>query len=252
VKKLAVAGIVLAASIAFAPVAFAQAPAQPSAGCGAALLALSNAERSAADAVAADKSAADAKRADDDAADGKAAAETARAAALAGGAKTGDLEDKGESLRKDKKTILDKPGDPDQADQDQIVIIDAKLALIGTFVSKQAAADVAKTAADKTDADALRREADKTDAPALAEAAKKAEAAADKACGRNDGTPVRFENCAEVRAAGRAPLPASDPDYRVGLDSDRDGIACEATENTVTPTPSAPKLPTAIATGLAA
>jgi hypothetical protein len=38
---------------------------------------------------------------------------------------------------------------------------------------------------------------------------------------------VRYGNCAEVRAAGKAPLHPGEPGYRQGLDSDSDGIACE-------------------------
>lgn len=36
-----------------------------------------------------------------------------------------------------------------------------------------------------------------------------------------------FRSCAEVRAAGLAPLREGDEGYRPGLDGDRDGIACE-------------------------
>jgi hypothetical protein len=36
-----------------------------------------------------------------------------------------------------------------------------------------------------------------------------------------------FESCAEARAAGAAPLRRGDPGYNLGLDGDRDGIACE-------------------------
>lgn len=36
-----------------------------------------------------------------------------------------------------------------------------------------------------------------------------------------------YENCAEVRAAGRAPLHRDDPGYRAGLDRDGDGWACD-------------------------
>lgn len=38
---------------------------------------------------------------------------------------------------------------------------------------------------------------------------------------------VYYKNCAEVRAAGKAPLHRVDPGYRSGLDRDNDGIACE-------------------------
>ena len=39
---------------------------------------------------------------------------------------------------------------------------------------------------------------------------------------------VYYPNCAAVRAAGKAPLHAGEPGYRVGLDGDRDGVACES------------------------
>jgi len=38
---------------------------------------------------------------------------------------------------------------------------------------------------------------------------------------------VYYNNCAEVRAAGKAPLYRGQPGYRSGLDSDGDGVACE-------------------------
>ncbi|MFI1177882.1 excalibur calcium-binding domain-containing protein [Streptomyces melanogenes] len=38
---------------------------------------------------------------------------------------------------------------------------------------------------------------------------------------------VYFENCAEARAAGAAPLLRGQPGYRAGLDRDGDGVACE-------------------------
>ncbi|GAA1479661.1 DUF1524 domain-containing protein [Gordonia sinesedis] len=41
------------------------------------------------------------------------------------------------------------------------------------------------------------------------------------------GSPARYANCAEVRAAGAAPLRRGEPGYRVGLDGDGDGVACE-------------------------
>lgn len=36
-----------------------------------------------------------------------------------------------------------------------------------------------------------------------------------------------FPNCASARAAGAAPLRRGDPGYRLGLDRDGDGVACE-------------------------
>lgn len=38
---------------------------------------------------------------------------------------------------------------------------------------------------------------------------------------------VYYPGCNEVRAAGRAPLYRGQPGYRVGMDGDGDGIACE-------------------------
>lgn len=38
---------------------------------------------------------------------------------------------------------------------------------------------------------------------------------------------VYYENCAAVRAAGKAPLYQGQPGYRPGLDRDGDGVACE-------------------------
>ncbi|MEA3009821.1 MAG: hypothetical protein QOJ91_1513 [Sphingomonadales bacterium] len=38
---------------------------------------------------------------------------------------------------------------------------------------------------------------------------------------------VYFPGCNEVRAAGLAPLYRGEPGYRVEMDGDRDGIACE-------------------------
>jgi hypothetical protein len=38
---------------------------------------------------------------------------------------------------------------------------------------------------------------------------------------------VSYRNCAEVRAAGKAPLKRGDPGYASHLDRDGDGLACE-------------------------
>ncbi|HEX5741653.1 MAG TPA: excalibur calcium-binding domain-containing protein, partial [Pilimelia sp.] len=38
---------------------------------------------------------------------------------------------------------------------------------------------------------------------------------------------VFYSTCAQVRAAGKAPLRPSDPGFRIRLDTDRDGLACE-------------------------
>ena len=38
---------------------------------------------------------------------------------------------------------------------------------------------------------------------------------------------VQYASCAEARAAGAAPMRVGEPGYRLGLDRDRDGLACE-------------------------
>ncbi|MCF2717984.1 excalibur calcium-binding domain-containing protein [Paenibacillus sp. UKAQ_18] len=38
---------------------------------------------------------------------------------------------------------------------------------------------------------------------------------------------VYYSNCTDAREAGVAPIYKGEPGYRVGLDRDRDGIACE-------------------------
>lgn len=38
---------------------------------------------------------------------------------------------------------------------------------------------------------------------------------------------VFYKNCAEVRAAGKAPIYAGQPGYSLHLDRDKDGIACD-------------------------
>ncbi|ABW11617.1 Excalibur domain protein [Parafrankia sp. EAN1pec] len=44
----------------------------------------------------------------------------------------------------------------------------------------------------------------------------------------NDDPPATYyANCAAVHAAGAAPLYAGEPGYRLGLDSNQDGVACE-------------------------
>ena len=40
-------------------------------------------------------------------------------------------------------------------------------------------------------------------------------------------TSVYYAGCNEVRALGKAPLYAGQPGYRIGMDGDGDGIACE-------------------------
>lgn len=43
----------------------------------------------------------------------------------------------------------------------------------------------------------------------------------------NRPTLVYFPNCSAARATGQAPLRAGSPGYRIGLDADGDGVACE-------------------------
>lgn len=57
---------------------------------------------------------------------------------------------------------------------------------------------------------------------------------------------VYYADCDAVRAAGKAPLGVNDPGYRLALDADGDGVACETVEG-----PTVIKVPTAIDTGRA-
>jgi hypothetical protein len=41
---------------------------------------------------------------------------------------------------------------------------------------------------------------------------------------------VFYATCAQARAAGAAPLRAGQPGYRIELDRDGDGLACEKKE----------------------
>jgi hypothetical protein len=93
----------------------------------------------------------------------------------------------------------------------------------------------------------LRREADKTDGDALRVKLAAAVKAATDACKGADGD-VFFANCDQVRAADKAPLARTEPGYRIGLDSDGDGTACEANENVA---PQVVVIPRAIDTGQA-
>ncbi|MFD4655865.1 excalibur calcium-binding domain-containing protein [Kitasatospora sp. NPDC058444] len=45
--------------------------------------------------------------------------------------------------------------------------------------------------------------------------------------GTSGGGSAYFKNCAEAKAAGKAPLHRGDPGYRSELDRDGDGVACE-------------------------
>ena len=46
-------------------------------------------------------------------------------------------------------------------------------------------------------------------------------------------SPVRYENCDDARAKGKAPVHSTDPGYRADLDSDSDGVGCEEDVATV-------------------
>ena len=59
-----------------------------------------------------------------------------------------------------------------------------------------------------------------------------------------------FANCDEVRDAGKAPLNRDQPGYRLGLDADADGIACEVVEGATVITVPVP-VPTSIDSGRA-
>ena len=45
----------------------------------------------------------------------------------------------------------------------------------------------------------------------------------------NGARPVRtyYPNCSAARATGHTPIRAGSPGYRIGLDADSDGVACE-------------------------
>ena len=56
---------------------------------------------------------------------------------------------------------------------------------------------------------------------------------------------VQYASCAEARAAGAAPMRVGEPGYRLGLDRDRDGVACEDGDENPAPIekPVCPDLP---------
>jgi len=60
-------------------------------------------------------------------------------------------------------------------------------------------------------------------------------------CGGNDSPAVAYKSCADVEAAGKAPLHKGDPGYSRKLDGDGDGTACDAGKPTPTPTPTTPE-----------
>ncbi len=64
-------------------------------------------------------------------------------------------------------------------------------------------------------------------ATAAAVAAAAARAAADQASNNASGGSVYYPNCAAAVAAGVAPIPKGSPGYRIGLDTNKNGLACE-------------------------
>jgi competence protein ComEC len=48
-----------------------------------------------------------------------------------------------------------------------------------------------------------------------------------EAARQKDGANVVYNNCSQVRTAGKAPLHRDDPGYSTKLDRDKDGVACE-------------------------
>lgn len=90
--------------------------------------------------------------------------------------------------------------------------------------------------------------ATKNEIDADKQAISQAQAAVDKAqanvnieCGTTPPVshpkPVTYATCAAVHAAGLTEILRGQPGYRLGLDSDRDGVACETGTPVGTPTP---------------
>ncbi|GAB3270350.1 hypothetical protein GCM10027449_05330 [Sinomonas notoginsengisoli] len=86
-------------------------------------------------------------------------------------------------------------------------------------------AEAARVAEEQRKAEAARQQ------PAPAPAAPVAPAPAAPAPAPAPAAPgsgsVYFASCADAKAAGAAPLYAGQPGYRLALDRDRDGVACE-------------------------
>ena len=66
---------------------------------------------------------------------------------------------------------------------------------------------------------------------APATAAAKTEAASTTAAAAAVESSVYYAGCNEVRDLGKAPLYRGQPGYRIGMDGDNDGIACEPHRN---------------------
>lgn len=106
---------------------------------------------------------------------------------------------------------------------DSDTTVAAKLALdarLGQLADVQAALDACLSAGD---------EPPTTDEPSTPQPTTTAPPAT--------GSPL-YENCAEARAFGAAPIAAGDPGYRAELDTDGDGTACEdSADDGFTPAP---------------
>lgn len=177
-------GLVAAATLISGSVAFADEP--PT--CADALTSFQDASKAADAALAADKAAEAAKVADDASADAAAAVDAARAAAVTGGVSTGELADS--STLRARKAVLVADEDRTPAENDELILINAKLKLIDAFIAATTKAAAAKVVADATDADALRREAGKTDVDVLVKKAIDLRAVANDACKGTPGVTV--------------------------------------------------------------
>lgn len=184
ILALLAGGLVTAATLFSGPVAFADEP--PT--CADALTSFQDASKAADAALAADKAAEAAKVADDASADAAAAVDAARAAALTGGVSTGELADS--STLRARKAVLVAKADRTPAENDELILINAKLKLIDAFVAATTKAAAAKVVADATDADALRREAGKTDVDVLVKKAIDLRTVANDACKGTPGVTV--------------------------------------------------------------
>lgn len=222
-KKLVlslVVGAFALTGVIVAPTAFAQAPT-----CSQAQLDLAEAERLHDEAVTADKALAEAEAKDKSLDDAKDAAQEAARAEGQPHAYNGPLTDAAADE-------LEARPNPSENDKKTAALIRAYLAAekaAQDFVVPQAV----RTTAAASDADALKVK--------LAAAVE----VAGEAC-KGDPVVVFFASCADARAAGVAPINANQPGYRLGLDTDRDGIACEPDERT-----QIRRTPTAINTGVA-
>lgn len=211
-QLLVVAGAVLAASLTIAPLAIAQTtpPVVPT--CSQAIAVQAELQKMFNDATAADKAVADAQKLYD----------TLDAARV----------EEAAAIKADNATVPPLGVDSQRTKDAKAAVVAAKAAVLA-FEAKGVTIET------------LRKNAADTDAAAIKVKLDAAAAVTDKACRGADGvvttTPsvpvVTYADCAAVRAAGKAPLLASQPGYRTGLDSDSDGVACEVVEGTSTAIP---------------